>query len=540
MIGSKVIAMIAALVVIVGVAAAGLYVYRQQHEAPPTAGGVARSEGPAPMPEQPKPQAEVKSEAKGPTAVPSFDVVRIEPSGEGVLAGRAEPGWQVNIEDQGAKIASASADAEGAWTVVLEKPLPAGDHSLSLQSVSPDGVRLLASQQSVPVSVGKKEAVAALPAPEEPGITPSEPASANEEATGATPGAAEPQPESAPPAETAAAAPAAEEAQASPPPESAPEGAAQAEPTSEPESSAPATTAQPEPEQIESPPPPAAAEAAPAEPTPARTAQAETPAEPEPVVPPATAEESAAPQSQASPPERRKGPPVRIKTVDFEEQGAGRIVLSGTGDPGAHVLVYLDQQPFGQFIIADDGTWRMEKEGELPLGQHVFNADLIDKTTGIVVGRTSVSVERRPPTSEETKSPEEATPEEPAAKPEAAPPMAEAKPTPAPAEQPAAPQAAASESASPPAAAPATAAAEGAAPQVVTAETNAKPAAKSAHRKRHRPHVYTIRRGDTLWALAERYFGGGWHYVTIYRNNRKHIHNPNRIYPKQKVQIPKH
>ncbi len=107
MIGSKVVAMIAALVVIVGVAAAGLYVYRQQHEAPPSAGGVARSEGPAPMPEQPKPQAEVKSEAKGPTAVPSFDVVRIEPSGEGVLAGRAEPGWQVNVEDQGAKIASA-------------------------------------------------------------------------------------------------------------------------------------------------------------------------------------------------------------------------------------------------------------------------------------------------------------------------------------------------------------------------------------------------------------------------------------------------
>ena len=103
MIGSKVVAMIAAVVVIVGVAAAGLYVYRQQHEAPPSAGDVARSEGPAPMPEQPKPQAEVKSEAKGPTAVPSFDVVRIEPSGEGVLAGRAEPGWQVNVEDQGSQ-----------------------------------------------------------------------------------------------------------------------------------------------------------------------------------------------------------------------------------------------------------------------------------------------------------------------------------------------------------------------------------------------------------------------------------------------------
>jgi nucleoid-associated protein YgaU len=480
MIGSKVIAMIAAMVVIVGIAAAGLYVYRQQPEAPPSEGSVARSEGPAPMPEQPKPQAEVKSEAKVPTAVPSFDVVRIEPSGEGVLAGRAEPGWQVNIEDQGAKIASASADAEGAWTVVLEKPLPAGDHTLSVQSVSPDGVRLLASQQTVPVTVGKKEEVAALSTP--PG-NPPEPAPVAEEATGAMPGAAEPQPESTPPAETAAAAPEAEgEAQASPPPEPAPE----------------------------------------------RTAQAETPAEPEPVVPPSTAEESAAPQSPASPPEVRKGPPVRIRAVDFEEQGAGKIVLSGTGDPGAHVLVYLDQQPFGQFIIGDDGTWRMEKEGELPLGQHVFNADLIDKTTGIVVGRTSVAVERRPPPSEETKSPEEVPAEEPAGKPEAAPPIAEAKPTPAPTEPAASPQPV------PPAAT------SQAAPQVAAAEESGQPAKPAMRHKKHRPHVYTIRSGDTLWALAERYFGGGWHYVTIYRDNRKHIHNPNRIYPKQTVRIPKH
>ena len=202
-------------------------------------------------------------------------------------------------------------------------------------------------------------------------------------------------------------------------------------------------------------------------------------------------------------------------------------MLSGTGDPGAHVLVYLDQQPFGQFIIADDGTWRMEKEGELPIGQHVFNADLIDKTTGVVVGRTSVAVERRPPSPEETKSPEEAAPEEPAAKPEATPPLAEAKPTPAPAEQAAAPQPAPPVATSP----------EGAPPQVAAAEESGQPAKPVMRHKKHRPHVYTVRRGDTLWALAERYFGGGWHYVTIYRDNRKHIRNPNRIYPKQTVQI---
>jgi nucleoid-associated protein YgaU len=481
MIGSKVIAMVAAMVVIVGVAAAGLYVYRQQQEAPSSAGAVARNGSPAPMPEQPKPQAEAKSEAKHPTVVPSFDVVRIEPSGEGVLAGRAEPGWQVNIEDQGSKIATALADAEGAWTVVLEKPLRAGDHSLSVQSASPDGARVLASQQAVPVTVGKKKAVAAMVTPEEPSPSPTR---AEEETTGTTPGAAGPQPEGASPAETAAA-----------------PGA-----PSEPEPSAPVATAQ---------------------------------AEPEPMTPPAP-EEAAQPE-QANPPEapsgKPKGPPVRIRSVDFEEKDGGRIVLSGTGDPGAHVLVYLDEQPFGQFIIADDGTWRMEKEGELPIGEHVFNADLIDKTTGIVVGRTSVAVERRPPSSEENKPPEEApVPEQAAPPPRAAAPeststsMAEAQSTPAPAEQPAAPQPAPPAAATP----------EGPAPQMAAAEESGQPAKPAMRHKRHRPHVYTIRRGDTLWALAERYFGGGWHYVTIYRDNRKHIRNPNRIYPKQTVKIPKH
>jgi nucleoid-associated protein YgaU len=75
----------------------------------------------------------------------------------------------------------------------------------------------------------------------------------------------------------------------------------------------------------------------------------------------------------------------------------------------------------------------------------------------------------------------------------------------------------------------------------VAAAEEAKPPGtgeKLAHRKRHRPRVYTVRRGDTLWEIAEAYYGGGWHYRAIARDNRRQIHNPHWIYPKQKFHIP--
>ena len=98
-----------------------------------------------------------------PTAVPTFDVVVIEPSGEGVIAGRAAPGWKVSVQSGGAKIAEAKADLQGEWSVVLEKPLPSGDHALSLKIVSPDGTRAVSSQETVRVAVGTSAAPQAAP-----------------------------------------------------------------------------------------------------------------------------------------------------------------------------------------------------------------------------------------------------------------------------------------------------------------------------------------------------------------------------------------
>ena len=86
-------------------------------------------------------------------ATPSFDVVRTEPGGEGVIAGRAAPGWTVKVVSDGAEVAEAKADSQGEWTVVLDKPLPAGQHKLTLQATPPQGGQAVGSRQSVPVAV---------------------------------------------------------------------------------------------------------------------------------------------------------------------------------------------------------------------------------------------------------------------------------------------------------------------------------------------------------------------------------------------------
>ena len=179
MIGNKFIAIIAAMVAIgAALAVAGLYIDWQKMFAPPSIeqGPVAGMDG-ATVPAEPKTAAPGEEESKPhaeatgaptppaePTSVPTFDVVVIEPSGEGVIAGRAAPGWQVSVQSGGTKVAEATVDVQGEWSVVLEKPLPAGDHALSLKITSPDGTRALTSQQSVRVAVGTDEKKGTAPA----------------------------------------------------------------------------------------------------------------------------------------------------------------------------------------------------------------------------------------------------------------------------------------------------------------------------------------------------------------------------------------
>jgi nucleoid-associated protein YgaU len=188
MIGRKLIVVIAAMVALAGGALLGLYGLGQGPFAPPSAEqnpvadtGVAskptdepQTAATTPEATAPKPQVDATGTLT-PTSVPTFDVVVIEPNGEGVIAGRAAPGWQVSVQSGGAQVAEAKADLQGEWSVVLEKPLPTGDHALSLKITSPDGTRALSSQESVRVAVGGDAKQASVPVGVQGAATPAAP-----------------------------------------------------------------------------------------------------------------------------------------------------------------------------------------------------------------------------------------------------------------------------------------------------------------------------------------------------------------------------
>ncbi len=70
---------------------------------------------------------------------PSFDIIRISPKGEAVIAGRAAPGAQVTLYNDGKELGRVTADARGEWVFVPEQPLPAGNAKLTIAAKAADG-----------------------------------------------------------------------------------------------------------------------------------------------------------------------------------------------------------------------------------------------------------------------------------------------------------------------------------------------------------------------------------------------------------------
>lgn len=357
---------------------------------------------------------------------PSFDVLRVEPDGSTVIAGKAEPGTTLDIMNGETVIASTQVGSSGDFAVILDHPLPAGDYQLTLRIVGADGsVRLseevatvsipesadgellamvskpgkasrIIAQPAAPAAPEPVETAAATPDANDtgtPAATPDQPAAAGTDTGAAAPAATAT--ETAAGTETGAAAKGTTEMAAAVAPSRGVETPAL------PEASALLTTSAP---QVAG-----QGDAANAAGDTAASADAAPAAE----VALATPE---APAVEAMPADAT----VRVDAVEIE---GDRIFIAGSATPGFKVQVAADGVVIGSDKADETGRFIVEATTELSVGDHIINADLMDETGKNILLRATVPFNR--PEGEALAAVAPAEPANAAAQPQSAPAQAE-------------------------------------------------------------------------------------------------------------------
>ena len=407
---------------------------------------------------------------------PSFDVMRVETSGDAVVAGRAEAGSIVALISNGDVVGKGIANNRGEFAIVLDQPLKPGDHDVSLEATNQETQETNDSQQHIAVSVPEDETgevLVVLNEPNEPSKilqVPEEPVTAEPVTTVQ---ADEPAP--AAPAEVAAALEIGTKPQAPAPVKTAAETPAPAPaetqiavnkapaeiqitvnqtPAPVSESVAPAPT----PQQAATQTAPALVQA------PVQTAtQTQTPAPlPAPVQAPVT---TVAPQAQE--------PALTVKAVETEQ---GKVFVAGESEPGAQVRVYVGEDFLGEAKAGKKGRWLVEAEKTIPAGNVEVRADKVENAEGKVEARAQVVF---------TKGEKDVA----------------------------------------------------MIPVRLVAEGSGSKGASASVGIGELPNVI-IRRGDNLWSISRRLYGKGTRYTTIYQANSQQIHNPDLIFPGQVFMLP--
>ncbi len=103
-------------------------------------------------PEPAKPAAAPADTAQSSSGAPTFDVLRVEPDGSAVIAGKAQPGAKLEILSNGKVVARTTIDGTGDFAAVFDNPLPPGDHELVLRSTDANG-KATQSEEVATVSV---------------------------------------------------------------------------------------------------------------------------------------------------------------------------------------------------------------------------------------------------------------------------------------------------------------------------------------------------------------------------------------------------
>jgi nucleoid-associated protein YgaU len=84
---------------------------------------------------------------------PSFDVVKVGPTGTAVIAGRAEPGAKVIVRDGDKAIGEVTADRRGEWVLIPDQPIGSGNRLLSAEASNPGTGATVKSKETVALSI---------------------------------------------------------------------------------------------------------------------------------------------------------------------------------------------------------------------------------------------------------------------------------------------------------------------------------------------------------------------------------------------------
>jgi nucleoid-associated protein YgaU len=101
--------------------------------------------------------------AAAPEIKPSFDVVRVNPNGDAVVAGRAAPGTKITLLDNGQPVGAAEADDRGEWVLLPDSAVDPGQHKFSVRATDDKGKNLDSEKEVIVVVPKPAEDIAGQP-----------------------------------------------------------------------------------------------------------------------------------------------------------------------------------------------------------------------------------------------------------------------------------------------------------------------------------------------------------------------------------------
>lgn len=135
----------------------GLVVFKGEEPPAPETAAVAPEEA---APEEAAAPPGEEEEALG-QIKPTFDIVRVGPTGDAVIAGRAAPGAVVTVRDGDKELGTVQADERGEWVLLPSEPLAGGTHELSVTATLAEEAPLESEQVVVLAVPERKEGAAA-------------------------------------------------------------------------------------------------------------------------------------------------------------------------------------------------------------------------------------------------------------------------------------------------------------------------------------------------------------------------------------------